>query len=102
MAVQNPEFSLQASFGVEHVRSLPEFLQNVQEIQDQSDAERSLDQNLQGSVTIGERHPRLDALRITALHLLGHLLNDGGLAFEQTGPHPLVLWTGRNLATGGG
>ena len=29
-AVQNPKFSLQASFGVEHVRSLPEFLQNVQ------------------------------------------------------------------------
>ena len=37
-AVQNPEFSLQASSGVEHMRSLPELLQNVQYIQDQSDA----------------------------------------------------------------
>jgi hypothetical protein len=26
-----------------------------------------------------------------AFHLFGYLLNDGGLALEQTGPYPLVL-----------
>ena len=39
--------------------------------------------------------------RIAALHLLGHLLDDGGLAFGQTGPHPLVLRARRNLPVGG-
>ena len=30
---------------------------------------------------------------IAAVHLLGHLIDNGGLALEQTHPHPLVLRT---------
>ena len=71
----------------------PEFLWNVQQIQDQGDAERPVDQNLQRSLAVGERHASLDASRITTLHLLGHLPDDGGLAFEQAGPYLLVLRT---------
>jgi hypothetical protein len=63
----------------------------MQQVQDQGDAERLFDQNLQSSLTVGDGHASLAALRIAALHLLGHLLNDGGLTFEQTGPYPLVL-----------
>jgi hypothetical protein len=44
--VQNPEFGFQASLGVEHISGFPEFLQNVQQIQDQGDGERPFDQNL--------------------------------------------------------
>ena len=68
----------------------------MQQIQNQSDAERGFDQNLQGPLAIGQRHSNLDTLRITTLHFLGYLLNDSGLAFEQTGPHPLVLRTWGN------
>src|SRR3989475_12050210 len=71
------------------------------QIQDQGDAERSFDQNLQGSVAVGDRRASLDALRIATLHLLGHLLDDGGLGFEQTGPHPLVFRARGRLPTGG-
>ena len=76
---------------MEDISGFPELFQNVQQIQNQGDAERPFDQNLQGSLAIGERHTRLAGLRITALHLLGHLGNEGGLALEQTGPHPFVL-----------
>src|SRR5208283_6031429 len=97
--IQNPQFGWQAAFGMEHISGFPEFLQNVQQIQNQGDAERPFDQNLQGALAIGERHTGLAALRITALHLLGHLLDEDSLALEQTGPHPFVLRTGRSLPT---
>src|SRR5271167_4083471 len=91
--IQNPQFGWQAPLGMEHISGFPEFLQNVQQIQNQGNAERPFDQNLQGALAIGERHTCLAALQIPALHLLGHLLDDGGLALEQTGPHPFVLRT---------
>jgi hypothetical protein len=72
----------------------------VQQVQDQSGAERRFDPYLQGAFSIGERQARLAALRIPALHLLGHLLDDCTLALEQTGPHALVFRTrGRQLVS---
>ena len=100
-AVQNPEYRFQAPLGVEHMRGFPEFLQNMQQIQDQGDAELPFDQNLQSSLAVADGHVSLAALRIAALHLLGHLLHDGGLAFEQAGPYALVLQTRGSLSGGG-
>ena len=72
----------------------------MQQIRNQSDAERPFDQNLQGPLPIAQGDSSLDTFRITTLHLLGHLINDGGLAFEQTGPHPLVLRARGSLPVG--
>src|SRR5437870_2029554 len=89
---------------MEYISGFPEFLQNVQQIQDQGDAERP------STRICKARSPSVSATRVLMpcgsrrLHLMCDLLDDGGLAFEQTGPHPLVLWTrsgrlvGRNLA----
>src|SRR5271157_3934588 len=71
--IQNPQFGLQAPLGMEHISGFPEFLQNVQQIQNQGDAERPFDQNLQGSLAIGERHASLAALPMTAVLPLSRL-----------------------------
>src|ERR1700676_4740717 len=65
----------------------------MQPIQNRSDAECPFDQNLESPLAVAERHGSLGNTWITALHLLGHFLDDGGLAFAQTGPNPLVLCT---------
>src|SRR6202043_4045090 len=65
----------------------------MQQIQNRSDAECPFDQNLESPLAVAEGHGSLGNTWITALHLLGHFLDDGGLAFAQTCPNPLVLCT---------
>jgi hypothetical protein len=69
----------------------PEFLQSVHQIQDQGDTEPAFEQNLQGSLAIGERHKSLIRSGSRRCISLGHLLYDSDLALEQTGPHPFHL-----------
>src|SRR5215831_3058588 len=88
---------------MEDVGGFPEFLQRVEQIEDEGDLEFFADENLPGALSIGEGHVDLMALRIAADHLGSHLANHGGLAFGEAGPHPLVLrpW-GRRLVRAGG
>src|SRR5260370_27209498 len=46
---------------------------------------------MEGPLTIGQGEASFGCGWIEALHLFGHLLDNGRLVFEQTGPHPLVL-----------
>src|SRR5260370_38910802 len=73
------------------IGSFPEFLQDMEQVQDQSDVQRPVHLNLEGALTVGQSYASFGTGRITACHLLGHLVDEGRLAVEQTGPHALVL-----------
>ena len=76
---------------MEDISGFPQFLQHVYQIQDQGDVQFPLDSNLEGTRAVGQGHASLGCGWIAALHLFGHLLDDGSLALEQTGPHPFVF-----------
>src|SRR5256885_5904948 len=78
---------------MEDVGGLPEFLQRVHQIQDQGDLEFLVHSNLESTLTISQGQARHGSRGIAAVHLLGHLFDNGGLALEQTCPHPFVLRT---------
>src|SRR2546426_11438211 len=84
---------------MEDIGGLPEFLQHVHQIQNQSDMEFLVHSNLESTLTVGQGQARRGSRGIAAIHLFSHLLDNGGLALEQTRPHSLVLraWGRRRL-----
>lgn len=54
----------------------------------------AIDSNLDGTLAVGQGRARFGCGRIAACHLFGHLLGDGRLALEQTGPHRLFSGRG--------
>src|SRR5437870_12101601 len=63
--------------------------------------------NLESTLTVGQGQARRGSRGIAAVHLFSHLLDNGGLALEQTRPHSLVLraWGRRRVTrcrAGGG
>src|SRR5882672_6157652 len=92
---------------MEDVGGLPEFLQHVHQIQDQGDIEFLVHSNLESTLTVSQGEARRGLRGIAAVHLFSHLLDNGGLALEQTCPYSLVLraWGRRRLGrcrAGGG
>ena len=51
---------------MEYVRRFPEFLQYMEQIQDESDLQFLGDQTLQGALSIGQGHVILIAVRVPA------------------------------------
>src|SRR5437016_5992472 len=89
----NPLLRLQTTFGMEDVGRLPQLLQYMQQIEDQSDIELFAYPDLQSAFSVGERHVGFVALGIAAGHLGGSFGNHRGLAFGQARPYALVLRT---------
>src|SRR5438128_1585785 len=63
--------------------------------------------NLESTLTVSQGQAHRGSRGIAAIHLFSHLLDNGGLALEQTCPHPLVFrgWGRRCLTrcrAGGG
>src|SRR2546423_15142860 len=67
---------------------LPEFLQHVHQIQNQSDMEFLVHSNLESTLTVGQGQARRGSRGIAAVHLFSHLLDNGGLSPLQKRPHP--------------
>src|SRR2546426_7133734 len=84
---------------MEDIGGLPEFLQHVHQIQNQSDMEFLVHSNLESTLTVGQGQARRGSRGIAAIHLFSHLLDNGGLALEETRPPSLVLrgWGGGGL-----
>src|SRR2546425_5045308 len=76
---------------MEDIGGLPEFLQHVHQIQNQSDMEFLVHSNLESTLTVGQGQARCGSRGIAAVHLFSHLLDNGGLAPEQNRPHSLFF-----------
>lgn len=63
----------------------------MHQVQDERDSQFAFNPDPESAFAVGQRNAGERPRWIAAVHFGGHLIDDGGLALDQTGPHALAL-----------